>query len=396
MSVKRPLWFEPFLQEVKKHLGYPVDISKYNTLLRWANENAWGEKDKPFEKLYAVCRVLFLQNHKQEEIFRQLFLEYVLLELAYEESLTEKKPEVVIDEKKIVDTGKKKEQEAMKGKGEDPKPKLTMQEPPDEEEATASTKIKYMNLVLPPEGEGEVNLAASSAGSRFQLTDNYLPLTRREMVHAWRHLRKREQYVMSDVLDIRQTVQQIATQGMLLQPVYEKEQVNSDNLLLILADRKGSMTPFHKLTDTLIETAVKGGGHSKALVYYFYNCPMDVVYKNPNLTGPVTLTELYSMIRPDHTNALIISDAGAARGNSNRKRVLETRKFLYGNSENAGLHKSALFVVWLNPMPRHRWTNTSAQNIANDPDTPMYPVMDDPYLNFLNVVDKLMGKYKGL
>ena len=95
--------------------------------------------------------------------------------------------------------------------------------------------------------------------------------------------------------------------------------------------------------DKLIETAVKGGGHRKAMVYYFYNCPDNFVYKNSNLTDPIKLTQLYSMIRADHTNALIISDAGAARGNMNEMRVEKTKRFLCGEEGAVnsldGLHK---------------------------------------------------------
>jgi uncharacterized protein with von Willebrand factor type A (vWA) domain len=124
---------------------------------------------------------------------------------------------------------------------------------------------------------------------------------------------------------------------------------------------------------------------------------VDFVYKTPSLTEPVALSELYSLIRPDHTNALVISDGGAARGNMNSRRAEQTLEFLYGNAngENGspGLHKSALFVSWLNPMPRHRWRNTTASVVDRLPDTPMYSVMEkDGYGNFLNIIQKLMGR----
>lgn len=272
-----------------------------------------------------------------------------------------------------------------------------MNEPPDSDTVpTHHPGKKYLNVEIPltftQEGNGKVNTAA---GSRFLLNDSYLPLTSRQMVHGWRLLRKKSGLRPGANLDVRATVQQMAREGLLLKPVYEKEPVNSDNLLLILADRTGSMAPFHHLTDKLVESALHAGGHKKAMVFYFYNCPVGYVYEDKGLSKPVPLARLYSQMQPFHTNALVISDAGAARGNLNRDRALKTFEFLYGGMENGvetlGLHKSALFVSWLNPMPRHRWAHTTASYIDRERDTPMYPLMEDGYANFLSLIGKLMG-----
>ena len=118
----------------------------------------------------------------------------------------------------------------------------------DNRSSKPATIKKFLNLSIPQSDEKEINnIINSPRGSRFLLTNAYLPLTTREMIHGWRHLRKRMHYRQSNRLDVFGTVQHIAKQGMLLQPVFEREQINSDNLLLILADRRGSMVPFHKL-----------------------------------------------------------------------------------------------------------------------------------------------------
>lgn len=403
---KRPLWFEPFLQQLKKELGYPFDISKYSQLLQWANDQSWTEAGVPMYRLYNVCRVLFLQNHEHESVFKDRFLEYLVDELAYEQTLAEKAAAGKIEQPVPVNPVTPAKTPVTPAPVK-PAVNAEMAEPPDEdpEEATEKKK-KYLNLTIPEVGSNEAIVAAMQSGSKYLFTaDAYLPLTKREMLHGWRQLRKRESYVYSNRLDVKTTVQQIASEGILLKPVFEKEQVNSDDLLLILIDCKGSMTPFHHLSNKLVEAATSGGGHRNARVYYFYNCPAGVVYKNQALTEPVPLETLYSMIRPNHTNALIISDAGAARGGVNEVRIQQTIKFLKGDQKGKvtpGLHKSALFVVWLNPMPRHRWVNTSAAAIAENGDTPMFSLMGDSYstdgslkdgyLNFLQAINKLMGR----
>jgi hypothetical protein len=393
----RPVWFEPFLQQVKKQLGYPIDLSKFAQLLRWANTSQWTVSDHPFDRLYGVCRLLFLQNHEHETRFREIFRDYIISELDYEQIMMPGKNKPASPE--VVDPIQTKEPvPGTTGNGAEPTKAEVITEPADTTEVKqVETVKKYLNLNIPVSEEKDVtNRINTTSGSRFLLSDAYLPLTTREMIHGWRQLRKKMIYRDSRRLDVCSTVQHIAREGMLIEPVFEKEQINSEDLLLILADRRGSMVPFHKLTDKLIQTAVQDGGHRNALVYYFYNYPAGYVYKNPTLTEPISLSELYSMIRPDHTNALIISDAGAARGNMNELRAEKTMEFLYGNNHTSkgttGLHKSAMFVSWLNPMPRHRWKNSTASIIDKTPDTPMYSIIEDGYGNFINIIEKLMGK----
>jgi hypothetical protein len=402
---KRPLWFEPFLQQLKKELGYPFDISKYTQLLQWANDQPWSEAGVPMYKLYSICRVLFLQDHEHEVIFRDRFFDYLIDELAYEQTLVEKEAVDKIDHPASINPATLPKEPLMSAPAKSTTD-FVIAEPPDEEpEEATEKKKKYLNLFIPEAGVDDAIAALQTSNKYLFSADAYLPLTKREMLHGWRQLRKRESYVWSSRLDVKTTVQQIASEGILLKPVFEKEQVNSDDLLLVLIDCKGSMTPFHNFSNKLVEAAVSGGGHRNALVYYFYNCPAGVVYRNPTLTEPVPLETLYSMIRPNHTNALIISDAGAARGGVNEERVKQTIRFLKGDQNERvtpGLHKSSLFVVWLNPMPRHRWVNTTAAAIAENSDTPMFSLMDDGYstdgllkdgyLNFLQAINKLMGR----
>jgi uncharacterized protein with von Willebrand factor type A (vWA) domain len=55
---------------------------------------------------------------------------------------------------------------------------------------------------------------------------------------------------------------------------------------------------------------------------------------------------------------LIFSDAGAARGGLNFKRVSLTIAFL------RRLKQHVRYVTWVNPMPKTRWAGTTAGEIA--------------------------------
>jgi hypothetical protein len=82
------------------------------------------------------------------------------------------------------------------------------------------------------------------------------------------------------------------------------------------------------------------------------------------------------------TGVLIVSDAGAARGNFNEDRVEYTVKFL------KQLEQSVSYYAWLNPMPNDSWQNTTAGDIASF--VPMFE-MSREGLNA--TINTLRGRY---
>lgn len=395
----RPIWFEPFLQQLKQDLGYAYNLGKHKQLLEWANMHPWSGDDFPFEPLYTVCRLLFLENIDDEKRFDRIFVENLVNELSYEQQFLPKKeiiaprPVDPIIENLVPNIG-----------GPDriitPEPETILDqfipEPPDAAAPPLSQEragSKYLNLKIDIGASQSPPRAGSAKNSRFLLQEDYLPVNARDMVHAWRHLRKSDREQPGSRLDVLSTVLHIAQEGILLNPVFYPEPVNSDDLLVILVDRKGSMEPFHLLCDRLVEKARKEGGHRNAQVYYFYNCPTKYLYKNPNLIDPEPVEKVLGAMRPDHTNVLIISDAGAARGGLREQRLQDTWLFLNGDGEEKeGVHKRAHFVAWLNPMPEERWRRSSAEYIAYDMNTPMFSLMDGGYGAMLQAMRSLMGK----
>lgn len=216
------------------------------------------------------------------------------------------------------------------------------------------------------------------------------PLTRRALIYAWRFLRRPVADGPPDVLDVRATVERAARQGFFLAPVYRRRARNSAHLLL-LVDQGGSMTPFHRFTRDIVDTARDYGGIGRVDVRYFRNVPPAepsegpggaarpelVVFEDPFLTKRADLSAVLAECDAD-TSTVVVSDAGAARGYQRLDRLQRTRVFL------ARLRERTSLVAWLNPMPEARWLGSTAQLIAYT--VPMFPLEPDALAAAIDVV----------
>lgn len=184
----------------------------------------------------------------------------------------------------------------------------------------------------------------------------YFPVNRRSLVYLWRYLRRPIADGAKDVLDVEATVKQVAQQGFYLAPIYRRREVNHAHLLLFV-DREGSMTPFHRFTRDVVETAQQDSTIETVNTYYFHNVPALHVYKDSHMTAPASLERVLTECDHD-TSILIVSDAGAARGYRRMERIRATTEFLVHLKQKTSL------ISWLNPMPKDRWQSTSAEVIA--------------------------------
>ena len=210
--------------------------------------------------------------------------------------------------------------------------------------------------------------------------DEYLPVTPRQIKQSWRFLRCRVREGSLEELDVEGTVEKICREGVLLQPVMMPSYKNRSKLVLLL-DQDGSMVPFHHLSRQLIDKAQQGGNITQIGVYYFYNYPEKYLYTDPNRLKYQLVTSILESM-DSRTGVLIVSDAGAARGNFNKDRVEYTVKFL------KQLEQSVSYYTWLNPMPNDSWQNTTAGAIASF--VPMFE-MSREGLNA--AINTLRGRY---
>lgn len=206
----------------------------------------------------------------------------------------------------------------------------------------------------------------------------YYPITRRSLVYNWRYLRRLVADGSSNKIDINATIEEVSRQGFYLNSVYRKQEINDAHLLLLL-DQNGSMTPFHRFERDLVETALYESSldQEKVDVFYFHNVPAVSVYQDIYLTEPIPLETVLANC-DNETSILIVSDAGAARGYRELKRIRATSSFLFK------LKRYTSLIAWLNPMPEERWIGSSAEIIANL--IPMYEMNNHGLNNAIDIV----------
>jgi formylglycine-generating enzyme required for sulfatase activity/uncharacterized protein with von Willebrand factor type A (vWA) domain len=180
---------------------------------------------------------------------------------------------------------------------------------------------------------------------------NYFPVSRRQMEGFWSRL---QLPVLSEELsrevDVVVTVTEVAKRGFFTAPVYHRRWREGFEVIL-LVDSSASMVPFQPLCRLLLKAA------QGVRVLYFRNVPGLRVYEDAQCWQPVRVREV---LRKGHSEQVmvILSDGGAARGRYVEERIEETEWFLeYGLL-------SVERIGWLNPLPRERWGDTSAEEIA--------------------------------
>jgi uncharacterized protein with von Willebrand factor type A (vWA) domain len=373
-----PFWH--FFQQLEKELSYERWIDKYQLFLQAVYAEKLVTYDDDWSEFRRFCKILYLQNINDEQRFDRLITEAIRKEKNRFEMLAKHVRSVAEKENgsKIKDTDStdaappvkdttEKSKEIVDKKKEEP----YFKEPADER--------KQKTVFYEPVADG-FNLSQSTENTspvNYLLTDEYFPVTRREMVKGWQFLRQTEKGKTTEGLDIKNTVEKWAREGLFLEPVFTQGVRNREDTLIIFADCRGSMTPFHELTNRLVKTAVEEGGHPNAPVYYYQNFPVGYVYSSPDMNTPVKLKEALSKCNRNITTAIIISDAGAARGNRDtehiRSRLAITTPFL------KELANTCSKTIWLNPMPMHRWAGTAAQQFR-DKVFMMAPIFDN--INF--------------
>ncbi len=235
--------------------------------------------------------------------------------------------------------------------------------------------------------------------ARLILSPRYV-LGYRQVVQATRRLRQFTRSGPKTELDIAASIALRCRRGVTVPLVLKARQRNAVRPLL-LADRLGSMSPFHHFCDNIVLRAIRQSSRCEQVsVYYFH----DVLAgkrspRNKALLQRLTRRDIFSVMdeaaadiqalqggylytepkllqaRPlpevlqreiEGAAVIILSDAGAARGNDDIIRLVDTVAFL------KTLYAYTSSVVWLNPLPRERWRDSTAAGIARH--VPMFPV----------------------
>lgn len=217
--------------------------------------------------------------------------------------------------------------------------------------------------------------------SQFLTSSEFFPVTRRQMKQNWRYLRRLVREGPATELDIAATIDLLGRKGILLSPVLVPRRRNRVELLLLI-DMAGSMVPFNALSSRLMETASREGRLGKTGVYYFHNCPIDYLYQDSYQTDAEPLTAVLAQLSKTRSVAMIVSDAGSARGYFNPERLELTRIFL------DRIKQRIQYVAWLNPVPQSRWNRSTAGSIAR-----LVPMFEINRYGLYGAIEVLRGRY---
>lgn len=201
----------------------------------------------------------------------------------------------------------------------------------------------------------------------------------RALTIIWRRFRAAKREGPKVELDLEATIEQQSRLGILESPVFVAARRNQAKLI-VLMDVSNSMVPWYGFQQMVVES-LNNGRLGEATVYYFYNTPIDVLYERETLTYPIAIEKAVS----EHQNStlLIFSDAGAVRGFHRRDRVEESTEFL------KRVWHQWHPIVWMNPMPRQRWSRSSAEKISRLPYATMLHLHEE---GLVRAIDVLRGK----
>lgn len=312
----------------------PLGIDEY-TLLQRALQAGFGISD--VEALARLCKTLWIKSNDQMRLFDYHFKQVITW------------ADVNRSTESIGPSSGRLGQPSS-----DPSatiPETTELTPASASDVTLNIESQAAQAVLHAASEDELPY------NRFIRSDEYFPVTRRQMKQSWRYLRRPIREGPPTELDVDATIKEIARTGLLLAPVLIPPRKNRAELLLLI-DQGGSMVPFHALSRRLAETAIRGGRLVRVSIYYFYNCPTTYLYRKPTHRDAVSIQDILDRTHDERAGVLIFSDAGAARGGLSQERLDMTKQFL------ARLSQQFRYTAWLNPTPHDRWTGTTAGKIG--------------------------------
>lgn len=349
---------------LRTELSIPLGIGEYQLLLE-ALEN--GLSFENAGSLLSLCETIWIKSQEDQEILTAMLKQLIEEEIQIIETIA--KNEERAAQRKREDLKRKEKEKHKKEEKKPPKKneaKNNEEAPPKEEvpKKTNTQRVKEeqeVGIVLDlPIDEHQEKISPQNQDA-FVLSDDYLPISSREMKQLWRMLRSRTKSGTSAEIDIPETVQAISKEGIIIDPIYQSDRINSTKLIIMVDHHKG-MIAFHTLTQNLVQSAIVGGGHKDASIFYFNQYPGPHLFTNATHTKHQALSHVLAQISSPNTVALIVSDAGAASGEYDSERIGKTLQSL------KELKNHVSRVVWLNPMPRHRWSGTSAYMISKSVD----------------------------
>jgi len=345
---------------LRQRHGLPLGVEEYLAVVR-SLEAGFGIANR--EELEQLCCMLWAKSEEENRLIQRLFGEmWVQIELLPENSnsSTQENPPTSLSETESdADTSSLISDSQTAENNQSCSIETSTPEEPQPDEPLPDLDIPP---TITPEPVQAVQAVRSSRSDReikrprYVLLTEYFPVTKRQMKQCWRSLRRPRRQGVPTELDVEATIAKIGRQGILLQPVLMPPRTNRSDLVLLI-DQEGSMVPFHELSRQLVGTAERGGRLRTTNVYYFHDYPDEYLYHHPAMLDAKPVSEFLDDI-DERAAVLIVSDAGAARGNFDQERVDNTKVWI------EQLQQSVRYFAWLNPMPSESWQQSTAGEIA--------------------------------
>ncbi|GAB1544617.1 hypothetical protein NUACC21_72930 [Scytonema sp. NUACC21] len=374
--------------------GFPLGVDDYMLALQ-ALQGGFGMGDR--QTLERLCCTLWTKSEQEARLLNRLFNEVLAQPQTHVNQSSTKEPvKSAIQIPKEPETPQPsnlstKPQETVGSSTSTPVSEESNQAPlenqPTQPPKPVAEPSPPADIVQEIEPEQVIQAVRSNQSNSFEisyyptdLSAEYLPVTSREIKQGWRFLRRRVREGTLEELDIAGTIEKNCRYGILPEPVMVPRYTNQVKLVL-LVDQGGSMIPFHHLSRQLIDKAKRGGNIKQTSVYYFQNYPEKYLYSDPTRLKAQLITNFLESI-DKKTSVLIVSDAGAARGNYNPERVKDTQEFI------KQLQQSVNYYAWLNPMPNDSWKYTTAGEIAR-----FVPMFEMSREGLSAAINTLRGRY---
>ncbi|MEM7372057.1 MAG: hypothetical protein AAF587_25800 [Bacteroidota bacterium] len=401
---------EPFLPLIEffhqlRSRGFELGIGEYQLLLDALETGSWippseeGSGDWK-QAMFRLCCTLWYKPNQSLKIFTELFEDSWQKHLRTRKRMR-KRSRAHPTEKQEDSSARDRATPSEESRSID---LPTPDEPNEKEEAVRNNQTEPLKDTRSPSSrkkleeifvsyestktrngvpdEGHLLEQERLASNNFLFTGAYLPISKREMKLNWRYLRTQQQVAPSDELHVPKMVDRLARIGH-VEPVYKRETTYRSQLM-ILIDVHESMSAFGEFAHTLADFAVKGKFKKVPSVYYFNEIPEKHLYTNIQQTEAIQVQELIDRFNRRKVDLLIISDAGAAKGRYSEERVLRTRRAI------RKLQGYANKIVWINPMPEHRWYDSSADYIADL----IVPMFEASNIGLMRAIDVLRGKHQ--
>ena len=341
-----PIPLESLFREVRA-AGIPLGVEELEAALRAVQLGLAGDS---VEELWQLLRMLWLTSRTELDIFDPIF--WTWLDQAGAKSLVDGRraksmpmgPASESRSRGVARSSKPAEAEERVAESATPEEMISGA-------GEADTSNEAAQVALQP-GRSETNVPR-----RKRIIRQHDPISPVDARRAWQRLDVEEEIRTRFDLNLPKTVQRIAQQGYFDAPVLQPRQFRSLNLVLLM-DRGGSMAPTHDFCDRWRRSLEQGVRFRRIRTAYFHDTIREDVFLDAHRNRPIPLHRLLRPFPPRQTAVLIVTDAGAARGNTNTRRVLAHRKLA------ARLGRSHFIQLWLNPFRPSYWERNVAAQIA--------------------------------